>query len=78
MEESSFETLEALAAHLANKIMTDFMVSLANEYSGCYEWQVKITLQKPVAVPFADCPVVEIRAGGNAPPLSLPGQVHPR
>jgi len=54
MEESSFETLEALGAHLAERVLA----SKWHEDS----WQVLIRMEKPTAVPMADCPIVEVRA----------------
>ncbi|KAK3905849.1 hypothetical protein C8A05DRAFT_30307 [Staphylotrichum tortipilum] len=54
MEESSFETLEALGAHLAQRVLT----SKWHEGS----WGVLIRMEKPTAVPMADCPIVEVRA----------------
>ncbi|KAL2139395.1 hypothetical protein VTI28DRAFT_5266 [Corynascus sepedonium] len=54
MEKSSFETLEALGAHLTEAILS----------SGWREneWHVCIRMEKPTAVPMADCPIVEVRA----------------
>jgi len=54
MEKSSFETLEALGAHLTETILS----------SGWREneWHVCIRMEKPTAVPMADCPIVEVRA----------------
>ncbi|KAK4136384.1 hypothetical protein BT67DRAFT_397446 [Trichocladium antarcticum] len=54
LEESSFETLEALGTHLA-----DHVLATASSQAG---WQVHIRLEKPTAVPMADCPIVEVRA----------------
>lgn len=54
MEESSFETLEALGAHLAERVLTSKWHQ--------DEWQVCIKMEKPTAVPMADCPIVEVRA----------------
>ncbi len=54
MEESSFETLEALGAHLAERVLT----SKWHQDS----WEVCIRMEKPTAVPMADCPIVEVRA----------------
>jgi dihydroneopterin aldolase len=54
MEASSFETLEALGAQLAETVLAS---------SRCEEsWQVCIRMEKPTAVPMADCPIVEVRA----------------
>lgn len=54
MEKSSFETLEALGAHLTETVLG----------SGWHEdgWQVCVRMEKPTAVPMADCPIVEVRA----------------
>lgn len=60
VEESSYETLESLAEDLAAKVVKYFI--LANETgSGALEPAgVRITIEKPSAVPFADAPVIEI------------------
>ncbi|KAL8304028.1 hypothetical protein RB597_004637 [Gaeumannomyces tritici] len=70
--ESAFETLEALGSHLARAIMADFRPLATQTYSGPLGWQVKISMEKPTAVPFADAPSVEIRAGA-AGPHDIPG-----
>ena len=54
MEESSFETLEALGAHLAERVLTSKWHQ--------DNWEVCIRMEKPTAVPMADCPIVEVRA----------------
>ncbi|KAK5663274.1 hypothetical protein OQA88_3701 [Cercophora sp. LCS_1] len=51
MEESEFETLEALANYIADKVLKEFPENL----------QVHVKLEKPTAVTFADCPVIEVR-----------------
>lgn len=51
MEESEFETLEALANCIADKVLKEFPDNL----------QVHVKLEKPTAVTFADCPIVEVR-----------------
>ncbi len=66
MGQSSFETLEALATQLAHNIMIGFR-PLPDPYTGASGWQIKISLEKPTAVPFADAPTVEIRVGPDAP-----------
>ncbi|KAH6650726.1 hypothetical protein F5144DRAFT_598154 [Chaetomium tenue] len=53
MDASSFETLEALGAHLAEAVLA----SRWREDG----WQVCIRMEKPTAVPMADCPIVEVR-----------------
>lgn len=67
MEASSFETLEALGAHVADKILSDFKIGDSPKTARERGWQVKICLEKPIAVPFADCPAVEIKVGAGLP-----------
>lgn len=62
LEKSSFETLEALGAHLTSTIVKDFKPNPNELFTGEEGWQVKVSMEKPTAVPFADCPVVEVRA----------------
>ncbi|KAH9888268.1 Dihydroneopterin aldolase-domain-containing protein [Xylariomycetidae sp. FL2044] len=64
MEASSFETLEALGTHIAQKILDDFRIGDNPQTMRDRGWQVKVCLEKPIAVPFAECPAVEIRMGG--------------
>ncbi|KAI1376340.1 hypothetical protein F4677DRAFT_88944 [Hypoxylon crocopeplum] len=63
METSSFETLEALATQVANKILSDFRIGDSPAPMKERGWQVKVCLEKPVAVPFAECPAVEVTMG---------------
>jgi dihydroneopterin aldolase len=58
MEASSFETLEALGERLAETVLTSHWAEPA--------WQVGIRMEKPTAVPMADCPVVEVRATADS------------
>ncbi|KAI1142796.1 hypothetical protein F5Y05DRAFT_366228 [Hypoxylon sp. FL0543] len=60
MEASSFETLEALASQVANKILSDFRIGDDPAPMKERGWQVKVCLEKPIAVPFAECPAVEV------------------
>lgn len=53
MEESSFETLEALGTLLAQTVL-----AFSSPQEG---WWVRIRLEKPTAVPMADCPIVEVQ-----------------
>ncbi|KAK4181609.1 hypothetical protein QBC36DRAFT_317442 [Triangularia setosa] len=53
LEESSFETLEALGTHLIGKVEEVFV-------NGA-DYTVKVRVEKPIAVPLAECPVVEVR-----------------
>ncbi|KAI0022572.1 Dihydroneopterin aldolase-domain-containing protein [Xylariomycetidae sp. FL0641] len=63
MEGSSFETLEALGTTIANKILHDFRTGDKPTTMKERGWQVKVCLEKPIAVPFAECPAVEVRMG---------------
>ncbi|KAK4196367.1 hypothetical protein QBC40DRAFT_287389 [Triangularia verruculosa] len=53
LEESSFETLEALGAHLMDKVEEVFVNGR--------DYTVHVKMEKPIAVPTAECPVVEMR-----------------
>ncbi|KAK0667368.1 hypothetical protein QBC41DRAFT_139350 [Cercophora samala] len=53
LEESSFETLEALGAHLIDKVEETFVNG--------EDYTVWVRMEKPIAVPLAECPVVEVR-----------------
>ncbi|KAK4449226.1 putative dihydroneopterin aldolase family protein [Podospora aff. communis PSN243] len=57
LEESSFETLEALGAHIGDCLLRNF-----NANSNPIFRQVNVRMEKPTAVPLADCPVVEVRS----------------
>ena len=65
MEASSFETLEALGALVADKILSEFKIGDEPKTGRDRGWQVRVSLAKPIAVPFAECPAVEIKAGGG-------------
>ncbi|ORY62163.1 serine/threonine-protein kinase psk1 [Pseudomassariella vexata] len=67
MEASSFETLEALAVHIGNKILSDFRIGDDPKPARERGWQVKISLSKPIAVPLAECPTIEIKMGADLP-----------
>jgi Dihydroneopterin aldolase len=58
VEESSFETLESLATHLSKRVIKYFIYP----YSPGQEIfsQVRICLEKPSAIMFADAPAIEI------------------
>ncbi|KAL1842275.1 hypothetical protein VTJ49DRAFT_5660 [Mycothermus thermophilus] len=58
MEASSFETLEALGERLAETVLA----SPGAERT----WQVGIRMEKPTAVPMAECPIVVVRATGES------------
>ncbi|KAH6634432.1 hypothetical protein B0J18DRAFT_19546 [Chaetomium sp. MPI-SDFR-AT-0129] len=53
MEESSFETLEALGTLLVQTVLG---FSFPRE-----GWWVRVRLEKPTAVPMAECPIVEVQ-----------------
>lgn len=59
MTESSLETLEALADVLATQITAHLRTAHPSESGN--GWKLKISLAKPVAVPLADAPCVELR-----------------
>ncbi|KAI0908890.1 Dihydroneopterin aldolase-domain-containing protein [Ustulina deusta] len=63
LESSSFETLEALGTHVANQILDEFRIGDSPQRMRERGWQVRVCLEKPIAVPFADCPSVEVRVG---------------
>ncbi|KAH8884450.1 hypothetical protein GQ53DRAFT_879876 [Thozetella sp. PMI_491] len=68
MEASSFETLEALGAHLAHAIRTvDWLPVDGGPSSAPSQWQIRVSLEKPSAVPLADSPVVELVTGPQVP-----------
>lgn len=54
---------------MAGKILADFRIPSAGDGDGRARtmkdrgWQVGVRLEKPIAVPFAECPVVEVRMG---------------
>ncbi len=55
MERSSYETLAARGANLVAPLLDE-----PDE-----DWQVRISLEKPTAIPLADAACVEIRADGR-------------
>ncbi|TLD26488.1 hypothetical protein PspLS_04872 [Pyricularia sp. CBS 133598] len=65
VEGTSYETLEALGAHLVDRITTSFRLQPEQTYSGPSGWQIKIRMEKPTAVPLAEAPCVEIRSGSK-------------
>ncbi|KAL7628610.1 hypothetical protein AAE478_000125 [Parahypoxylon ruwenzoriense] len=68
MESSSFKTLEALASRVAERILSDFRVGDDPRPMRERGWQVRVCLEKPIAVPFAECPAVEVRMGMGTGP----------
>ncbi|KAH8657431.1 Dihydroneopterin aldolase-domain-containing protein [Tricladium varicosporioides] len=65
IEESSFQTLEALATHVCRRIIRYFLLPHYREREGDLDEisdipNVKICLEKPTAVTMADAPVIEL------------------
>lgn len=58
MEESAFQTLEALATLIGRRIVRLFLNPRA--CGSIFSSRIKISLEKPIAVPFADSPAVEL------------------
>jgi dihydroneopterin aldolase len=67
MDGSSFETLEALGAQVAAKLLDEFTIGDDPKTGRERGWQVKIALGKPIAVPFAESPEVIIKTGAGLP-----------
>lgn len=62
MEESSFETLETLATHLAKRVIKHFIYAYDDIDN---DSMVKIILEKPSATTFAETPVISITRSSN-------------
>ena len=61
MEDSSFETLEALGSRLARDTLDNYGPILEKDQALLpSNWRIRIRMEKPTAVPAADCPVVEL------------------
>jgi hypothetical protein len=58
MRDSSFETLEALATELCLKI--DEYLRSKYQPPDKNGWRLRISLEKPIAVPLADAPCVQL------------------
>lgn len=65
LETSGFETLEALATYIARKILKEFRPSGPFPGADVCPWLVHVSLEKPIAVPSADAPVVEVCMGAE-------------
>jgi hypothetical protein len=61
MSHSSFETLEALGAKLTEVLFREVKLLSSGDVGRDIELPMRVTLEKPTAVPLADCPVVELR-----------------
>ncbi|KAG8421197.1 hypothetical protein J3459_007698 [Metarhizium acridum] len=64
MTNSSFETIEALLADMALRITT-YLVQNHDPPADGEGWQLRIAVEKPIAVVFADAPCVELRINTN-------------
>ncbi|KAK0632160.1 hypothetical protein B0T14DRAFT_532674 [Immersiella caudata] len=58
--ESSLETLEALGTHVGDRLLRKYNLDAA--FRSVCDWQANVRMEKPTAVTFADCPVVEVRS----------------
>lgn len=47
--------------------MSDWKPNPEELYTGDEGWQVTIRMEKPTAVPFAEGPIIEVRASVGAP-----------
>ncbi|KAK3341639.1 hypothetical protein B0T25DRAFT_348247 [Lasiosphaeria hispida] len=69
LEESEFETLEALGTHIADTIAVIYSCDSKTEPRGGQPWgrfwDIHVRMEKPTAVPLADCPIVEVRRMSN-------------
>ncbi|KAJ9142187.1 hypothetical protein NKR23_g7331 [Pleurostoma richardsiae] len=66
MGKSSFETLEALGADLCTTIIRHLgTIDMYNPLRPDRHWSVKVSMEKPTAVPLADCPIVQVRASSK-------------
>lgn len=61
MSHSSFETLEALGAKITEVIFREVKMLSSGDVGRDVELPIRVTLEKPTAVPMADCPAVEMR-----------------
>lgn len=61
MSSSSFETLEALGAMITEVLFREVKLLSSGDVGRDVELPIRVTLEKPTAVPMADCPVVEMR-----------------
>ncbi|KAJ6446018.1 dihydropteroate synthase [Purpureocillium lavendulum] len=68
LENSSFGTLEALASDLAETITLYLRLEREEPMDGSGS-QLKIIVEKPIAVPFADAPSVELRVNTRDVPV---------
>lgn len=67
ISESSFETLEALAKFVLEKLKARYAEAWKEKVvnKGTGPWLFGIELQKPIAVPFAEAACVELRASAE-------------
>jgi hypothetical protein len=62
---------------MADRILRYFKPSPGQVCPVFFGLDIKISLEKPTAVPFADCPVVEIRVGAGATQKLLANSTEP-
>ncbi|KAK0731707.1 hypothetical protein B0H67DRAFT_475635 [Lasiosphaeris hirsuta] len=69
LEKSAYETLEALGIHIADTIAKSYSCDSETEPQGTQPWgrfwDIHVRMEKPTAVPLADCPIVEVRRVGH-------------
>jgi hypothetical protein len=65
IEESSFQTLEALGMHLGHRLVKHFAIPQFGGIRNEIYPRFKISLAKPTAVMFADAPTVEMLVDSN-------------
>ncbi|KAG9238371.1 Dihydroneopterin aldolase-domain-containing protein [Amylocarpus encephaloides] len=70
IEESSFQTLESLASHLAERIVTLFIFPAAHS-TPVDVHNITISLEKPTAVTMADAPMVELTIRNSLEEIGL-------
>lgn len=64
MTGSSFETIEALLGDLAVR-MTGYLKERHTAPEDGRGWHLRVAVEKPIAVVFADAPCVELMIGTN-------------
>jgi dihydroneopterin aldolase len=78
MSDSSFETLEALGAKITEGLFREVKLLSAGDVGRDVELPIRVTMEKPTAVPMADCPVVEMRTIHGGKVVEAAEQTQPR
>lgn len=66
ISESEFKTLESLTSYLTTKIIREFLSKYNFEKEAANDYpKLRIILEKPTAVTFADAPAVEVFVDTN-------------